>query len=277
MTAARKLSEQNSHNETTRKRAFELDLLRGFAIFMMILHHFAFDLRFIFQYNVFGFIDGTCNWFWAFLHPFFILIFVMISGICCQFSRNNFKRALKLGLIAIAFSVVTITADHFLMLGCAIYFNVLHLLTLATLLFAIFDAIEQKKTGSRDSRQGTMVLFLIVAAFFLLQHALPFYQFTLPYKWSFILGLEPDPKVIMPVMGDEMPIIPWVGVFFVGVLIGRFVYQSKETLFPNAPKAFLTATRPLEWIGKHSLLVYLIHQPIVLGILYLLQYLGVIK
>ena len=34
-------------------RAFELDLLRGFAIFMMILHHFAYDLRYIFEYNVF--------------------------------------------------------------------------------------------------------------------------------------------------------------------------------------------------------------------------------
>ena len=51
-------------------RAFELDLLRGFAIFMMILHHFAYDLRHVFEHNVFAFIDS--DWFWAFLHPFFL-------------------------------------------------------------------------------------------------------------------------------------------------------------------------------------------------------------
>ena len=270
MTAEGKLKEKS-------KRAFELDLLRGFAIFMMVLHHFAYDLRFIMQYNVFAFIDGDCRWFWAFLHPFFIMIFVMISGVCCQFSRNNFKRALKLGLIAIAFSVVTIVADRVLLLGCSIYFNVLHFLTLATLLFAIFDHFEQKKSGSRDSRQGATVLFLLVAFGFLIFHGLQYYHYIFKTPWVFILGLEPHPSVIHLNMGDEMPIFPWIGVFFVGVLIGRYVYKSKETLFPNAPKAFLTVTKPLEWIGRHSLLVYLIHQPIVLGILYLLQYLGVIK
>ncbi|MBO4928225.1 MAG: DUF1624 domain-containing protein [Clostridiales bacterium] len=259
----------------TRKRAFELDLLRGFAIFMMILHHFAFDLRFILGYDVFAFIGAECNWFWAFVHPFFIFIFVGISGVCCQFSRNNFKRAAKLGAIAIAFSVVTITADHFLNLGCAIYFNVLHVLTAATVLFALFDHVEQKKTGGRDSRQGDMVLMLIVALFMWLLHALPFYDHTIHSPWVMILGMDPHPDSVIQV-GDELGLIPWVGVFFLGVLIGRHVYKEKETLFPNAPKPFLTAIKPFEWIGRNSLLVYLIHQPIVLGILYLLRYAGII-
>ena len=261
--------------EKTAKRAFELDLLRGFAIFMMILHHFAYDLRFIFNYNVFDFIDGSCDWFWAFLHPFFIFIFVGVSGVCCQFSRNNFKRALKLGLVAIAFSVVTVTADHFLDLGCAIYFNVLHVLTIATLLFAIFDHFEQKKTGGRKSRGGDMVLILIVALFIWLLHAIPYYEGVIHNKWVFILGITPaaDSKMVM---GDELGLIPWVGVFFLGVLIGRHVYSDKETFFPNATKPVLAVSRPFEWIGRNSLLVYLIHQPIVLGILYALDALGVL-
>ncbi|MBP5491544.1 MAG: DUF1624 domain-containing protein [Clostridiales bacterium] len=258
------------------KRAFELDLLRGFAIFMMVLHHFAFDLRFILGYDVFAFIGAECTWFWAFIHPFFICIFVGISGVCCQFSRNNFRRALKLGIIALLFSVATITADHFLHLGCAIYFNVLHMLTVATLLFAVIDHVEQKKTGSRNSKGGTLALLLIVLLCIFLQHGLPLYNYTIKNNWVFILGIEPVESSRI-IMGDELALFPWLGVFFVGVLLGRLVYTDKKTLFPNTPKPVLAVSRPFEWIGRNSLLVYIIHQPIVLGILYLLQYLGVLK
>ena len=261
--------------EKTAKRAFELDLLRGFAIFMMILHHFAYDLRYIFEYNVFPFISSRCDWFWGLLHPFFIFIFVGISGICCQFSRNNFKRAGKLALVAIAFSAATITADHFFHLECSIYFNVLHLLAVSTFLFAIFDHVEQKKTGERKSRQGDMVLFSIVTLFFWLLNALPFYNYKIHNGWVMILGIQPHPESVLPV-GDELGLIPWVGVFFLGVLIGRHVYAGKKTLFPNTPKAVLAISKPFEWIGRNSLVVYILHQPIVLGILYLLRYLGVL-
>ena len=257
-------------------RAFELDLLRGFAIFMMILHHFAYDLRYIFEYKVFSFISTECDWFWAFLHPFFIFVFVVISGICCQFSRNNFKRSLKLLIVALGFTVVTITADHFLDLGCSIYFNVLHLLFVSTLLFAVFDHVEQKKYGERNSRNGDAVLFLIVMAFFFLLNGIHYYHYKIHSGFVSILGIEPHPDYAWTV-GDELGLIPWVGVFFLGVLIGRHVYKKKETLFPNAPKAVHAVSKPFEWIGRNSLLVYILHQPIVLGILYLLRYVGVLK
>ncbi|MBR5057729.1 MAG: DUF1624 domain-containing protein [Clostridiales bacterium] len=258
------------------KRAFELDLLRGFAIFMMILHHFAYDLRFVFKYDVFSFIGAECDWFWAFLHPFFIFVFVMISGICCQFSRNNFKRALKLLIVSLGFTVVTITADHFLDLGCSIYFNVLHLLCVSTFLFAVFDHVEQKKTGERTSRNGDAVLFLIVMVFFWLLNGLHYYHYRFRMGWLSLLGIEPHPDAAWNA-GDEIGLIPWVGVFFLGVLIGRHIYKNKETLFPNAPKAVHAVSGPFEWIGRNSLLVYILHQPIVLGILYLLRYVGVLK
>ncbi len=257
-------------------RAFELDLLRGFAIFMLVLHHFAYDLRFIFNYKVFAFIGSECDWFWAFVHPFFIFIFVGISGVCCQFSRNNFKRSLKLLGVALAFSAVTIIADRMYGLECAVYFNVLHLLTVATFLFAVFDHVEQKKTGSRESRGGDMILFTIVMVFIWLLQAIRFYHEKIKCGWVAILGIDAHPDYAFAV-GDEMGLIPWIGVFFLGVLIGRHVYKKKETLFPNTPKPVKAVSTPFEWIGRHSLLVYIVHQPVVLGILYLLRYVGVLK
>ena len=200
----------------------------------------------------------------------------MISGICCQFSRNNFKRSLKLLIVALGFTVVTITADHFLDLCCSIYFNVLHLLFVSTLLFAVFDHVEQKKYGERNSRNGDAVLFLIVMAFFFLLNGIHYYHYKIHSGFVSILGIEPHPDYAWTV-GDELGLIPWVGVFFLGVLIGRHVYKKKETLFPNAPKAAHAVSKPFEWIGRNSLLVYILHQPIVLGILYLLRYVGVLK
>ena len=259
-----------------RNRAFELDLLRGFAIFMMVLHHFAYDIRFIFDYNVFSFIGADCNWFWGFLQPFFVFFFIGISGICCQFSRNNFKRALKLGLVAIAFTAVTIAADHFFDLECAVYFNVLHVLTVSTFLFAVFDHFEQKKTGGRESRGGDMILFSIVMIFIWLLQGIRYYHGKIKCGWVSILGIDPHPDYAFAI-GDEMGLIPWVGVFFLGVLIGRYVYKNKETLFPNTPAPVKAVSRPFEWIGRNSLVVYILHQPVIMGILYLLQYLGVLK
>ena len=256
-------------------RAFELDAIRGFSIFMMILHHTAYDLRYIFEYNLFSFISGDCRWFWGLLQPFFLCLFVGVSGICCQFSRNNFKRAFKLGLVAIAFSAATITADHFFDLECSVYFNVLHVLTVATLLFAVFDHFERKKTGERQSRGGTFILLIVVLLAVFLSNAIPEYNEVYKNGWVFILGIEPHPSYDF-VMGDEMGLFPWLGVFFLGVLIGRLVYSNKETVFPNTPRKVRAVLKPFEWIGRHSLLIYILHQPVVLGILYGLRAIGVL-
>ncbi len=259
-----------------KNRAFELDFLRGFAICVMLWHHTAYDLRYIFKYDIFGFIDPDGRWFWGMFHPFFLSLFVGISGICCQFSKNNFKRALKVAAVALLFSAVSITADKKLDLGCAVYFNVLHLIALGTFLFAIFDHVEQKKTSSRDSRGGTMFLLMMLLVFFILFKAVPYYDYLFPTPWVNFLGLEPAPGHSL-VMGDVIGIVPWLGIFIFGVLIGRMVYPTKETFFPNAPKAVRAISRPFEWIGRHSLIIYLLHQPVILGGLYFLQYLGVVK
>jgi len=76
-------------------------------------------------------------------------------------------------------------------------------------------------------------------------------------------------------MGDYLPMLPWLGFFFVGVIISRIGYRGKQTLFPDSPMAVRNAAKPFEWMGRNSLLIYLIHQPVLLAILFGLRYLGV--
>ncbi len=261
------------------KRAFELDALRGLALFMMILHHMIFDFRYLLGLNVFAFQETY--WFNYILRPAFVGVFVVVSGICCQFSRNNMKRALKLCLIALGFSIVMGVFSLVSGEELYVFFNVLHLLALGTFLYGLYTIWEEKSaekrrktnpTASLTSVRGEIVILLISAAIIFSDQLTTIYASSIQSYWLLPLGFLPQYHIGM---GDYLPILPWLGFFFVGVIIGRLGYKNKMTLFPDSPKSVLKISRPFEWFGRNSLLIYLIHQPIFLAILFGLRYLGV--
>ena len=73
----------------------------------------------------------------------------------------------------------------------------------------------------------------------------------------------------IPSQADYMPLFPWLGVFLLGCVIGRTCYKEKKTLF-NRGETMRSVARPVEFIGRHSLIIYLVHQPVVYGILYVI-------
>lgn len=246
-----------------KNRAPELDFLRGFALFMMILMHFAYDLRFEFKLPVFSFLEA--NWFWAFVHPFFIVIFVGVSGVCCTFSRNNFIRGLKLLLVAAGLTLVTYLVTRFLKIDCLIIFNVLALLAVSILVYAVIQFVE-KKAHVRPA--VTNVLLGVFGAY-------------CTAIGSTIRNMDYSTKnlIFMPVgfaikgtpqVADHMDLFPWLGVFLIGCLIGRVCYSNKSSLLPEGLKKLHKIGFPFEFLGKHSLIIYLVHQPLVYGILYVI-------
>ena len=80
--------------EENKKRILEIDLLRGVAVFLMMLHHFIFDLRYIVGLDVFAFQETV--WFQEYLRPPVIAVFIMVSGISSSFSRSNLRRGVRL-------------------------------------------------------------------------------------------------------------------------------------------------------------------------------------
>lgn len=251
-----------------RSRAFELDVLRGLALLMMMLHHFIFDLRYLLELDVFAFQETW--WFEYLLRPVFVGVFLLVSGICCTFSRSNVRRGLKLLAVAAGFTVVTTLASIFSGIDLYIFFNVLHLLALGTLLYAAFSSQEK----SRDATSVKVdVQLLILAAILLWGGSILAYIPQPESYWLLPLGLLPADSIGM---GDYMPIIPWLGLFLIGALIGRRVYAHRGTAFPGAPAGLITATRPLSWLGRHSLWVYALHQPLILAVLYGLRALKLI-
>lgn len=260
--------------KTTRsvsKRVFELDFLRGIAIVMMVIMHTCYDVRYEFGFDMFGYLSSP--FFWEFVHPIIVGLFVSVSGICCSFSRNNIKRGARILVVALLFTVCTAIATHFLDIYCLIIFNVLHLLALSTLIFGAIQLIE-KKFCIPEERVN---LFLGLASVYIILLNNNLDKFDDRYE-SIILMILGFDILREPYVADSMPVIPWMGIFFIGALIGRLCYGNKETLFPNISDAARRITRPIEFLGRHSLIIYLVHQPIVYGLLFLVFYLtGVIN
>ena len=247
-------------------RVFELDLLRGFAVFMMMLHHLIYDLRYLLELPVFAF--QTELWFIDWVRTPFVMIFLGVSGICGTFTRSNAKRGLRLALVAVLFSIVTTVASLVTGTDEYILFNVLHLLAVGTLLYAGFEKLEQRKGELAGPTRGGDAILLIVASF-LLWAGEPLLRAVLTP--SLLLLPIGRPEAFLHGMGDYMPLIPWLGFFLVGIVIGRTLYVNRTSAFPKAAAnpTVQRATAPFRFIGRHALGFYVLHQPILLGILFL--------
>ena len=243
-----------------RYRAFELDALRGLALVMMVLHHFIYDLRYMLELNVFAWQETW--WFENLLRPTFLNVFIVVSGICCTFSRSNTKRGLRLLAVSLLFTIVSIVISAFSGYDFYILFNVLHLLAVGTLLYSWLTAGERRR---EQKLIRTDVILLALASLLLwLGSLLPHWSGQGSY-WLLPLGILPASTVGM---ADYLPLIPWLGFFLVGALIGRFVYADRQTAFPQVPGWLFAISRPFGFLGRHSLLVYALHQPILLAVLF---------
>lgn len=230
---------------------------------MMILMHLAWDIRYEFRVDVFAFLEA--EWFWTFVHPFFIVIFVGVSGVCCTFSKNNLIRGLKLAGVAAGLSVGTFLITRFLKIDCLIIFNVLALLATGILLYALIEFIE-KKTGADPRSVNALLGFTGAFA-----TALGMSISRMDYAVDNLIFLPVGFKMIsMPYMADYMPLFPWIGVFLTGCVIGRICYAERKSLLPVKNKTANCILAPFEFLGRHSLIIYLVHQPVVYGIMYLI-------
>jgi uncharacterized membrane protein len=244
-------------------RAWELDFLRGIALLMMLFMHMSWDVHYEFGVKIFSYLEE--GWFWTFIHPIIVVLFVSVSGICCTFSRSNIKRGLKLLAATLALVFGTVIATYFIGINCLILFNVLAVLTCGIFFYALLSFIEKKlkvKPDVMNVIMGLLGLYIVICGC------------DMDY-----MNYKVDNLIFLPIgfaikgtpwMADYMPLFPWLGVFLIGCVIGRLCYKDKKTLFAGRGKVMKAISRPIEFIGRHSLIIYLVHQPIVYGILYVI-------
>ena len=231
----------------TKERVWELDALRGICIIGMIVVHFFYDL------SMFGAKAIHLPGWFLFIRQYGHVLFVLISGICATFaSRSTLRRGLVVFGCGLLVSYVTFFMDYILgFTNLRIWFGILHMLGLCMLLYPVFRKLP------------FWALALLGAAFVALGFWLE--TQTVAVDFLFPIGLR---SASFYVGSDYFPLFPGLGWFLIGAAVGKTAYRSKQSLLPkvNADNPIL---RGLRFVGKHSLWFYLLHQPVLFGIVFL--------
>lgn len=243
----------------SRSRIHLLDELRGLCIVLMIAFHTFYTLAAMFHISW----ANELLTFFTPIEPFFAGIFIALCGFSCRLSKNNWKRGGLLALVAVGISAVL----WFCMPSQMIWFGVLHCLAVCILLFAA--------THRLLDRVPTVLGLVLCALLFVCTWFVPWYQggffgvpgfsLTWPTAWEQYAFLMPL-GIGRVYSADYFPLLPWLFCFLFGSYLGQ--YHKKLPKFCRR-----LHVRPLAFLGRHSLIVYLIHQPIIYGVAYVITYL----
>lgn len=232
-----------------KKRIWELDVLRGVCILGMVAVHLIYDLQTFFSLPFLA--DSQL---FAIVKQWGGVLFLLISGICVTLGSHPVRRGLIVFACGLLCSAVT-AGMYFLNMAdksIIIYFGVLHCLGVCMLLWPLFKRLPVWALGLLGL--GLTVLGLWISG-----------NVVVDFPWLIPLGLVPGDFV----SSDYFPLLSNLGFFLVGAFLGKTLYRKKETLLPrvnpaNPVLAFFTL------LGKWSLPVYLLHQPLITGLLYLI-------
>lgn len=230
--------EGNERGDSVKKRIWELDALKGLNLLWMIVIHFLYDITWLFPL----FQCSAPVWYEVLVRLCGVL-FVLLSGICVTLGKHCLRRGLTVlgcGMVITAVTValaLTGLCDP----GIIIYFGILHCLGCCMLLWPLV----RKCPGWILLLLGTLML---IAGKYLA-------SLTVDTFWLVPFGVLPRYFV----SSDYFPLVEHFGIFLCGAGIGRLVYRHRVSLFPKVKQI-----QPLGFLclcGRRSLLIYMLHQP----------------
>jgi len=236
--------------EQFQHRIILIDLLRGVAIALMFIYHFCFDL------NYFGYVHFRFNSdpFWLNFRAIIVSLFLGVMGFSLFLAHQSHwrpQRWLKrFGLLVLAALAVSLSS-YLMYPKSFIFFGILHFIAVASLL------------GLPFLRLG--YLNLIIGPVILLignHYEHPFFN-QAGWQW---LGMMTE----RPITEDYVPVFPWFGMILIGLGLAYWTKNNQtlnKLLYWQRQHPVLTT---LTFAGRHSLLIYLLHQPIFLGVLYVI-------
>ncbi|HNZ51060.1 MAG TPA: heparan-alpha-glucosaminide N-acetyltransferase [Bacilli bacterium] len=261
-----------------KQRIWELDALRGWAFVLMVFDHLTYDLGRIFL-NIW--FDGPSNhWLYrlckacadyrdldiALLLRVLLVsgVFLFVSGISANLSRSNFRRGLKLLFIALALTGITSLLEiAFGFVGATVYFGILHCLAIAMLLTPLFLKMNPYVLlglGAVVIGVGALMELGLLSFSSPLVVFLNRYHLLVPfniYAYNFSSG-------------DYYPLIPYMGIYMVGIVVGKYLYSQKKSLFKKDYNL-----KPLNYLGRNALWLYFVHQIVLFGFLYVIGWIFV--
>jgi len=226
---------------------------------MMFFFHFLYDLNFFGIYKI------------SLYSGFFLIyaytvgsIFLLLVGLSLSLSYNRIKnnltkkqvftKYLQRGFKIFGLGMVITLGTWIYLHNGFIVFGVLHCIGISILLSYPFLKL----------RYPNLILGIILILF-----GLQLNNFTFDFYWLLWLGFTPSTFYTV----DYYPILPWFGVVLLGIFIGNTLYPEYKRKFLLVDLSTLKIVKILSFLGRHSLVIYLIHQPIMIGFIHLILYL----
>lgn len=231
-----------------RRRVLLFDELRGVSILSMLGYHLCYDLAVLFGVSGMGWFFSAGAGVWQLC---ICGVFLFVAGACCSYSRSNLRRGVRLFLLGMVFTVVT----ALVMPDQLIVFGLLHFLGVAVLL-----SIPCRRLFAHIPPGVGVVAGLVL--FWLTYHVQsgwigisPALSVALPRglyatNWLCFLGFYNESFA----SADYFPLLPYLFLFWAGMFFSRFRLPAW---------CYRSRCRALAFLGKHSLAIYLLHQPVI--------------
>ncbi|WP_051340691.1 DUF1624 domain-containing protein [Azospirillum halopraeferens] len=228
-------------------RVTAIDAARGVAIAAMVIYHLCWDL----DHLGFASFDLFGHPAWLAARTAILSSFLLLVGVGLALAgargvdRRRFLR--RLGLLVLAAAAVS-AASWMLFPDSPIVFGVLHHIALASVL----GLAALRLPTAAVIAAGVLVLALP-------RLAGPVPAFDAPaLRWIGLMSFEPSSN-------DYVPLIPWFGAVLLGIVLGRLWLRHAPAAAPPPGGA----VGALAWAGRYSLPIYLLHQPVLFGTLWL--------
>ncbi|MGI9355132.1 MAG: heparan-alpha-glucosaminide N-acetyltransferase [Rhizobiaceae bacterium] len=225
------------------------DILRGISLIAMTIYHFTWDLEF------YGWIlpGTTLEGGWVIFARAIATSFLFLVGVSLMLAhaevirwRGYWKRLVQ---VAAAAAVITVTT-YIAFPETFIFFGILHAI-------AVFSVLALAFVGLHWS-----ISALAAVAIFVIWKVAKVDLFQLPVLWW--IGLVPKP----PLSNDYVPVFPWLAATLAGIALANLAARLGVLKPFGAIDLPTLLSKPLSFIGQHSLVYYMLHQPVMLGLLW---------
>lgn len=247
------------HATSPAVRLWEVDTLRGIAVVLMVFYHFVWDLTFFGRYRA-DMLSGP----WYIFGRSIGATFIFLLGVSLTLSYSQrqratteptplsnslFMRYVLRGSKLFGWGMVITLVTYFATRSHFVIFGILHLLGCAMILAYPFLLVRPWLS--------------LIAGLLIIGAGIYVARLTASFPWLLWLGVSQRGRI----MSDYYPLLPWFGFAVLGIWAGRRLYPGRMRRFTLPDLAHVAPVRALSFLGRHSLVIYLVHQPVLLALL----------